>query len=361
MHLTLDMYAGHIARGDVKATYHPTLPFVVVNYSRETQANGAWTPLTRAARGLVFETESGEGQLVARPFPKFFNLGEPEQMALPPGEPDFISYKLDGSLAIGFKYKGKVYWTTRGSMSSNEAAIAQRVWDRDYGDTGNADWPTGWTVLAEVMSPDIKSVVPSNTDKLVTIGAIQTETGRDLGAIRGMGYHPVVKYMRRTPLFMGPLAQARDLVLNMGSDQEGLVAGWCLDDGTVTRVKFKSDAYLRAHRALSHTSDLQLAELWYFNEPLPEALPEEYVMYAKDLWAKLDEAVANDDDEARDMAWAHESIQDLHHWEGYHRLFPLAALLLKAPNPDKYTALGRKLAFKHIIGRAPRQRQGRES
>ena len=64
-----------------------------------------WDEYTRAARGIIFNKRTGE--CVARPFPKFFNLGEmPESQLnkIPKDPSNYEVYdKLDGSLGI-------LYW-----------------------------------------------------------------------------------------------------------------------------------------------------------------------------------------------------------------------------------------------------------
>ena len=68
-----------VAADLVRVRHHPSLPLRIANYTFRAVFAQAWTPVTRACRGLVFSTD---GQVVARPWPKFFNYGEPSA----PGE-----------------------------------------------------------------------------------------------------------------------------------------------------------------------------------------------------------------------------------------------------------------------------------
>jgi len=59
---------------------HPELPLTIWNYSQTTQYEGKWDEVTLMCRGLVTYNETGE--IVARPFKKFFNLEENKQPQL---------------------------------------------------------------------------------------------------------------------------------------------------------------------------------------------------------------------------------------------------------------------------------------
>ena len=80
---------------------HPTLPLTIWNYSEKVQYEGLWNDITLMCRGLVTDDE---GNIVARPFKKFFNLDEGKHT--PTSEFD-VYMKLDGSLGILFNYKGE--------------------------------------------------------------------------------------------------------------------------------------------------------------------------------------------------------------------------------------------------------------
>src|SRR4051812_11954403 len=73
----------------------------VYNYSTKCVYEEAWDEITMAARGLVLDDS---GVVIARPWPKFFNLNErPETMlaALPQETPE-LAEKYDGSLVVLF-------------------------------------------------------------------------------------------------------------------------------------------------------------------------------------------------------------------------------------------------------------------
>ena len=106
----------------VIAQRHPTLPLLIYNYSRTTQFSGIWDDITLNCRGLVLDLE---GNVIAKPFPKFFNYEEhtAEGSKLPPipNENFEVYEKMDGSLGIIFHYEGEWLIATRGSFASEQA------------------------------------------------------------------------------------------------------------------------------------------------------------------------------------------------------------------------------------------------
>ena len=87
---------------------HPTLPLTIWNYTPAVQYGEKWDDVTLQCRGLVTGTE---GNVVARPFKKFFNLEENKHT--PTSEFEVFD-KMDGSLGIMFKYNGEMVCATRG-------------------------------------------------------------------------------------------------------------------------------------------------------------------------------------------------------------------------------------------------------
>lgn len=81
--------------GHVSAQEHPAGGLVI--YTKACQYERAWNPCTLQCRGLIATLD---GEVVARPFPKFFNHGEPEAAHLDLHAPCRVTDKLDGSLGI---------------------------------------------------------------------------------------------------------------------------------------------------------------------------------------------------------------------------------------------------------------------
>src|ERR1700744_2448922 len=64
----------------VVARRHPTRNLTILNYTERCQyERGLWNEVTLACRGLIHD---GAGNVVARPFRKFFNYGQGEAGAI---------------------------------------------------------------------------------------------------------------------------------------------------------------------------------------------------------------------------------------------------------------------------------------
>ena len=96
---------------------HPTLDLTIWNYSPRVQYERQWDDITIQCRGLV---TNSKGEIVARPFKKFFNYEEHKPEDLPNEE--FVVYeKMDGSLGILFYYENEWILATRGSFTSEQS------------------------------------------------------------------------------------------------------------------------------------------------------------------------------------------------------------------------------------------------
>ena len=70
---------------------HPALDLIIWNYTPECQFSRSWDKYTEMCRGLITDSK---GNIVARPFKKFFNYGEDVKLKLPTDRPR-ISEKME--------------------------------------------------------------------------------------------------------------------------------------------------------------------------------------------------------------------------------------------------------------------------
>ena len=111
--------------GLVYKQVHPTLPLTIWNYTEKVQYDNLWDGVTIQTRGLVTDDE---GNIIARPFKKFFNIEEKRYV---PTEKFDVYEKLDGSLGILFNYKGEWIMSTRGSFISEQAIKGSSEIDKE--------------------------------------------------------------------------------------------------------------------------------------------------------------------------------------------------------------------------------------
>jgi hypothetical protein len=136
-------------------------------------------PLVCWFRGTTFDAD---GNLLSRPFPKFFNINEKPETTIPFTDlKDYTAHeKYDGSLAIPVVINGKIFWKTIKSFYSDVAVAIDNFYtlsDNKYDDLIFDAYNKNKTVLFEYTSPSNRIVVPYNDDALTPIATVDNETG----------------------------------------------------------------------------------------------------------------------------------------------------------------------------------------
>jgi RNA ligase len=258
-----------IASGYLRATPSQDGRVIVYNYTEKAQYEPHWCAVTRNCRGLVTDPH---GNLLARGFPKFFNLhdhAEGNRHGLPPipGEPPVdVAEKVDGSLGILVHDGEKWRIVTRGSADSEQAKYA----------TANLMeplWQNGWqpepgvSYLFEIVYPANRIVVDyGSTEELVFLAALDTETGRDVEV-----EPPPVEWAKT----YGTDVPVHELPGQVGPEDEGYVVRW---PGGL-RVKVKGAEYVRLHAIVTMVSSKTVWEHLSTGRPLDELLdrvPDEF-------------------------------------------------------------------------------------
>lgn len=239
--------------GLVTRKQHPHLPLSIYTYTRTAQYSRAWTTATLRCRGLIADDVTGE--IVAWPFPKFFNVGEHGQgheYAPPlPDEPFRIFDKADGSLGIVFHYDGRWHVASKGSFTSEQAMWAQGRLSTS--DTNNLI--PGVTYLCEIIYPENRIVVDyGDREDLVLLGAYRAD-GREAqlewaapdwhpigSVVRSWGFLPLADLVKLTEANSRP-----DGTPTSGISTEGYVIRYA----SGLRAKAKLSEYVRLHKVLT--------------------------------------------------------------------------------------------------------------
>lgn len=254
-----------IAGGYVRAQQHPALPLTILNYTDKTAYDRVWNPVTRTCRGLIVNQITDE--IVARPFPKFFNYGEIEAATLDLDGPVDVTDKADGSLGILYPVPGGWAVATRGSFTSEQAIHATNVWQNRYAATTRL--PAGMTVLCEIIYPSNRIVLDyKGSDELVLLGCVDTETGRSYG-------HERVHYWAGPRIESFPYANLGEaLAAEPRPNAEGLVVRFIATD---ERVKLKQDDYVMLHRIITTCTARRLWAFLAVNAcPMPDGANPQY-------------------------------------------------------------------------------------
>lgn len=244
----LDMLLDMVNEGMVRIQYHPSFPLCIATYTKDAVVKREWNPVTTACRGLIWHELTGE--VLARPFPKFFNLGEP--LAREDYEAQVeVTDKMDGSLGIGYVWEGKCYIATKGSFTSPQADEGNRILHTYY-----PDWlpPKGVTPLWEIIYPENRIVLDYGDARfLALITGIDMSTGKTAEGVKSLwgrwpgGSTHLTKY---ETLYEAVSALPRE-------NAEGFVVRY-LD--TDELVKIKQGDYLEKHKMVFHLSEKSVWE-----------------------------------------------------------------------------------------------------
>jgi RNA ligase len=314
---------GYHTDGLLHKQTHPTLDLTIWNYSPKVQYERLWDDVTMQCRGLV---TNSKGEIVARPFKKFFNYEEhkPEDL---PNEFFEVYEKMDGSLGILFYYeyelsderryniwfnnnyetgmerffdpnnlpdfdnpyydptpktKGEWILATRGSFTSEQAIKGKELLEKYNFERLH----TGYTYLFEIIYKENRIVCEYDYEDLVLLGMINTKTGEEVNIhncdedirfknmISNVGFRIVMLYKT--------WGEGFDLLKEeISNDREGYVIRF--KNGF--RMKIKGEEYKRLHRILTNISNRDIWEYLKDNKPFDELLekvPDEFNDWVKE-------------------------------------------------------------------------------
>jgi RNA ligase len=286
----LDILNDYIDRGLVVRQEHPFLPLSIYNYSRTCQYDGKWDEVTKDCRGLVLDSE---GNVIAKPFPKFFNyeelVGNKWKHSEIPNEPFEVFEKMDGSLGILFNYNGEWIMATRGSFVSEQAIKGMELL-RKY---KYERLIKGFTYLFEIIYSENRIVCDYDFEDLILLAVIDNKDGYELqihdddihiegirfrNLYNNLGLKVVKKY--------DGVKDFNTLKNSISNNQEGYVVRF--KNGM--RMKIKGDEYVRLHRILTNFSSIDIWELVKNGEPIEpflERVPDEFDKWVKNKIANL--------------------------------------------------------------------------
>jgi hypothetical protein len=257
----------------VKRDKHPDADLYIYNYADRVQYDRLWTDELMQCRGLIL---NGEGDVVARPFRKFFNFGE-HQGTLPDG-PYEVWRKYDGSLGILYWWGNVPMIATRGNFSGVQAKTANNLLYKQY-ETHRLDRAITW--LFEIIYPENRIVVDyGKTRELRLLGGYVTATGEWVPPDASLGF-PIAEMLT----VCDPDTDPSTWSAIGDANEEGYVLRWPSSD---FRLKVKLEEYLRVHRLITGVSAKHIWEL--LRDVGPEALdeyldrvPDEFAEWVKNI------------------------------------------------------------------------------
>lgn len=291
-----------ISDGYIRRNPHPTAPLALLNYSEKAQYERFWPTETRVSRGLIYNVDTLE--VVARGFPKFFNLSEHAPEEIPSGF-SWLSDKFDGSLGILYldPTSDEFKIATRGSFTSEQAHKGTEILESFYWSDKSsvedvesiADFfkMDGVTYLFEILYPQNRIVCDyGDREELVLLDVIDNDTGNtrfDLFIEIPWPHKAVKRLWTHSPNSLSHLIAQGD---------EGFVLCWP-ENGL--RVKIKSEEYVQLHRTITGLSEKSVWEMigeGMTAEDIKENVPDELFDWVDETFSNISDQIAYIIDEA---------------------------------------------------------------
>lgn len=277
MKINLKELQQRVDSGLINKQKHPNRDIWIYNYSKTCQHERVWDEYTMICRGLVLDAD---GNVIARPFDKFFNLGEPiykdkEPMTLDEMISEHGKYtieeKVDGSLGILFEYNNGWICATRGSFKSDQALMMRSFIDEclDNDLLELSKLPNGYTHLFEIIYPSNRIVVDYlDTEELRYLWSRENESGL------------YTRFGELTANFSTPVVY--DCMKKNIPNAEGYV----LHFEDEFRVKVKFEEYTRLHRILTGMNEKAVWEMLKDGKSFDDILenvPDEFMVWLKKM------------------------------------------------------------------------------
>lgn len=203
--------------------------------------------LRRECRGIIFDTATGD--LIRRPFHKFFNVNEREETQdhrVDLSLSHVILEKLDGSMIAPFIVNGQMIWGTKMGATTVAEPVEFFVKNNPhYVDFTEELIDSGYTPIFEWCSRKQRIVLDYHEDQLVLTAIRSMTTGEyasreHMELVAGVFEIPVVRSF-------APQSDMREFIKYVSTleDLEGFVVRF--DDGHM--VKLKCDWYVAIHKA----------------------------------------------------------------------------------------------------------------
>jgi T4 RnlA family RNA ligase len=229
--------------------------------------------ICQECRGIILDKDNN-WEVVARPYSKFFNYGEPLAHELDWAGGVRVQEKLDGSLMIVYNYKGIWYVASSGNP---DAAGQVNAWPMSFAQLFWKTWDDmnllvdfldpRMTYMFELTSPYNMVVVPHTYAKLTLIGIRHTLTGQEYDP------HSMIEFF--TVVHEHDLSTFEHVLASFDKLEGQRFEGYVIVDKNYNRVKVKHPQYVALHHMKDSVgaSPKRLVEIIRKNES------EEFLVY----------------------------------------------------------------------------------
>ena len=235
LHELVARYELHVKRHQ----YHANL--VHIKYGLDSPMR---EPLVQQCRGIIMDSDD-QWKIVARPFDKFFNIGDPNAAKVD-WRTAKVQEKLDGSLMVLYSYQSKWYVATTGTPDASgevngfDFTFKELFWRVFFDKKYRLPEDHSLTYMFELMTPYNQVVVRHPQDRLVLLGVRQTQTGlfEPLRKFESLGYE-IVRQLEWKRL---------DELAKFEGINPMEFEGYVISDTEGKMVKLKHPGYVVAHQ-----------------------------------------------------------------------------------------------------------------
>ncbi len=234
-------------------------------YSKKCSFDRNWNDVTISARGIIL---THDGEIVATPFPKFFNWGERDQTW--PAESFHVYEKLDGSLIIAFWHNGEWHTATKGSFHSEQAQ-----WARQKLKCIEKHLIPGITYLFEAIYKENRIVINYDFEDLVLLGAYES-SGLEIPFLELSWFYEKLGFRCAKIVKVSSFNELMDRAKTLSVNEEG----WVIRFKSGLRLKVKGEEYKRVHNLVSNLTPLSVWEILKNGgdiNQIRQDLPEEFI------------------------------------------------------------------------------------
>jgi len=219
-------------------------------------------PLAQECRGIILD-ESNDWKVIARPFDKFFNSGEP--LAAPiDWNSARVQEKLDGSLMILYAYKGEILIASSGTPDASGpvgdtgmtfADLFWQIW-KDLGYLIFDHVDPRYTYMFELMTKHNRVVVMHEKPRLVLIGIRNPLTGEEYDLTKSL-----MPFQDRFETVKEFNHKNLDQIISSFESQTGLEQeGYVVRDHLFRRNKIKHPKYVLMHQMVGSLTKKRILE-----------------------------------------------------------------------------------------------------
>lgn len=259
---------------------------ILFNYSKEAFRGKGYTQAEILCRGLIINEQTGE--IVARPFDKFFNYGENGISFGPTGKIVNVYEKIDGNLGILYRDNGLYKISTRGKFRSEAASWATDYLNKNYDLTGLEE---ELTLIFEIISPLSKVIVDyEGLEDLVLIAARNRFTGKYVTSDKLIEIADRYKFSLPDMFSALTIENIIDMSNKLDSNAEGYVVEY--DDGSRWKIKGKEYRHI-AHLiiTLSFRNTVRAMQDGVLDKYI-SLVPEKFMVFVRE-WIRQIEDIKN--------------------------------------------------------------------